>query len=194
MAKGNTVVVRGELNWAKVIGEPRLNEYKKRELGVEEREWTVDVSPDAAGLEKFKEMKITEKLREPKGEKDTRTGKFVTFRHAEYRKDKDGDKVKNDPIKIVDATGQAWPEGKLIGNGSIADVKFRIPERRPGRPYGLYIQAIRVLEHVPFEVEEFEPLSEDDRFFAGDKKKDTPQKAETPAEETDEDFDDEIPF
>lgn len=190
-------MVRGTLHWAKVIGEPRINDYKKRELGVEEREWTVDVTPDAAGMAKFKELGITDKLREPKGEKDDRKEKFVTFRHQEFRKDKDGSKTANDPIKIVDAAGNEWPAGKLIGNGTIADVKFRIPERKAGRPYGIYIQAIRVLDHVSFEVDDFEPLSEEDEFFAT--RPETAQKVEpetgrTDEPETDEDLDDEVPF
>ena len=114
----------------------------------------------------IKKAGITDKLRDPK-DNDSRKETFLSFRQKELRKDKSGNMVANQPIKVVDAGGNKWDETKMIGNGTIADVKFTVKDNGKGRPKGVYIQAIRVLQHVPYEVQEFAPLSSDDEYFAG---------------------------
>jgi len=155
-----TYVIRGTLDWAKVLGKPRLNTY------TEENEWSVDVTPNEEGRAIIKKAGITDKLRDPK-DNDSRKETFLSFRQKELRKDKSGNMVANQPIKVVDAGGNKWDETKMIGNGTIADVKFTVKDNGKGRPKGVYIQAIRVLQHVPYEVQEFAPLSSDDEYFAG---------------------------
>ena len=137
-----TYVIRGTLDWAKVLGKPRLNTY------TEENEWSVDVTPNAEGRAIIKKAGITDKLRDPK-DNDSRKETFLSFRQKELRKDKSGNMVANQPIKVVDAGGNKWDETKMIGNGTIADVKFTVKDNEKGRPKGVYIQAIRVLQHVP---------------------------------------------
>lgn len=185
-SKATTHVIRGTLNWAKVIGEPRMNTF------TDEREWSVDVTPDENGLAEIKRLGVADKLKEPKAN-DTRREKYLSFRQKEFRTDRDGNRVKNDPIKIVDAQGNPWPENKLIGNLSVGDVKFRLPPKVAGRPRGLYIQAIRVLEHVPFEIEEFAPLGDDDEYFGSGRKADE-GRAQEPDSASGDELEDDVPF
>jgi hypothetical protein len=182
--KPTTHVIRGTLHWAKVLGEPRMNTF------TEEREWSVDVTPNATGRDEIKRIGIADKLKTPKSN-DSRKDTFVAFRQKEFRKDyKTGEMVKNRPIKIVDVQGNEWPANVMIGNGTEADVKFNVV-KTPGKPTGAYIQAIRVLSLVQYEIQEFAPLSEDDQFFAAG----TPDAAaDTPSTEFDVDTDDDIPF
>lgn len=185
----NVFTIRGRLDWAKVIGEPRLNRF------TEEREWSVDVTPNAAGLKTLKQIGITDKLKDPK-EGDPRKDQFITFRVKEFREDrKTGERKANRPIRIITAAGTEW-DGSLLGNGTIADIKFKVSDKVAGRPRGAYIQAIRVLDHVSFEQEDFEPLSEDDEYFASAAKPATAKAKESGAFDTeDDDFEeDEIPF
>lgn len=74
----------------------------------------------------------------------------------------DGNKA--DPIRIVDANGEPW-DGRLIGNGSIVDVKFVVKDYGVGKKKGVYIRALRVLELVPYVSQDFAPLDSDDDFF-----------------------------
>lgn len=194
MASNTTThVIRGKLSWAKVIGEPRLNTF------TDEREWSVDVTPDAAGLKELDRIGITDKLKTPK-KGDPRKEDFISFRQKEFREDrKTGKKVENRPITIKDAAGNDWTGG-LLGNGTVADVKFTVSKKVAGRPRGVYIQAIRVLQHVPFEVQEFAPLSEDDEFFASSAKGGNAAEAadtgrsDEPDTDSDADDLDDVPF
>lgn len=192
MAKNEatTHVIRGTLNWAKVLGEPRLNTYSK------EKEWSVDLTPDAAGMDEIARIGIKDKLREP-GEKDSRTEDFLSFRHKESREDrKTGERKFNEPIKVVDVTGAPWPQDKMIGNGTVADVKFRVVDYGKAYAKGVYISAIRILDHVAYEVEEFAPLGENDRFGRAAGASSSSAKApDTTGPSSDDDLDDsDIPF
>jgi hypothetical protein len=161
-----------------------------------ERDWSVDVTPDAAGRAELKRLGITNKLREPK-DTDTRKETFLSFRQKEFHLDKDGNKVANEPITIKDGQGNAW-SGGLIGNGTIADVKFTIRDYGKGKPKGVYIQAIRILDLVPYEVQEFAPLSEDDEYFASGtpstEAKNAPEEPATESTAEEPDLDDDVPF
>jgi hypothetical protein len=185
LANSTTHVIRGTLHWAKVLGRPRLNTY------TEENEWSVDVTPDAAGVAELERIGVLDKMKAPK-KGDTRKEKFISFRQREMREDrKTGERIANQPIKVVDVRGQAWPDNKLIGNGSVADVKFTVKDNGKGKPKGVYIQAIRVLELVEYEMQDFAPLSEDDEFFAGENAKNS---EETKSKAFEADLDDDVPF
>lgn len=150
MADREIAVIRGKLYWAKVIGDPVPN-YNK-----DGYEWTFDVALDEAGVKQAKSIKALNIK-----DKDDERGKFLTFKQKEVRASGD----KNDPIRIVDANGNRWGDEKL-GNGTVADVKFEVRDYGKGKYPGIYPRAIRVLEHVKYESEEFAPLSEDDEFFS----------------------------
>lgn len=185
-SKYQTYVIRGELNWAKVLGDPVMNDFAK------ERQWSVDVSPNEEGLKLLKRLKLGNKIKDPKaGEK---RGEFIAFRQSEFKKDGSP----NDPITITDLQGNPWPANKKIGNGTIADVKFSYTDF--GTTKGNYIKAIRVLSHVPYVKEEFAPLSEDDEFFAGTAGEaaqddvNEPDGVDNPSTAQEPDLDDDVPF
>jgi len=189
MANGSTThVIRGELHWAKVLGRPRLNTY------TEENEWSVDVTPNSDGVSELKRLGISDKMKSPK-DGDKRKEKFISFRQREFRTDaKSGERIKNEPVKITDVRGESWPENKLLGNGTIADVKFSVKDNGKGRPKGVYIKAIRVLKLVPYEVQEFAPLSSDDEFFAGSDASEVEEAEKPTTKRFDPDLDDDVPF
>lgn len=174
----NINYIRGTAYWAKILGEPRKNNFD------DYREWTIDVSPDEDGLKLFKSLGIMDRLKDPR-DGETR-GRFITLKQRELR----ADGRRNDPIKVVNAAGEPWPEDILIGNGSTIDVKFNVKDYGKGKRKGVYIQAIRVLELVPFERVEFAPLSADDEFFA---KAAETASVETPDFNRDFDLDDDVP-
>lgn len=184
-ANGTTThVIRGRLDWAKVLGAPILNTYS------EEKEWSVDVTPDDKSKAEAKRLGM--KLRTPKGN-DKRKEDFLSFRQREFRNDpKTGEKVKNDPIHVVDVKGEPWDPSAKIGNGSVADVKFTKRDYGVGKPKGFYIKAIRVLEHVSYETQEFAPLSADDEFFASPE--DNLAAPDSSDDAAVDDLDDDIPF
>lgn len=173
--------VRGVANWAKVIGEPRKNNFD------DYREWTVDVSLDKEGLALFKKLGVSDRLRDPK-DGDNR-GKFYTFKQKEFR----ADGTANDPIKIfgVGPGGDPtpWPEGKLIGNGSTLNVKFKFQPAEGKKKAGVYIRAIQVLDLIKYESQEFSTLSDDDKFFAAADDSETAEDFGL----VDADLDDDIP-
>lgn len=185
MANNNTThILRGTLHWAKVLGEPRMNTFTN------EREWSVDLTPDKNARAELKRLGLSDRLRTPKSN-DDRKETFLSLRVKEFRKD---GVTKNEPIRIVDAGGRPWGDG-LIGNGSVGDVKVQVRDYGPGKKKGLYIRAIRILDHVEYEVQEFAPLSEDDEFFAADDDNLEVAEAEYEFEDADEgdDLDDEMP-
>ena len=147
-----------------------------------EREWNVDVTPDAEGKALLKKLGIADRLRQPK-EGDSRTEPFLSFRHKEMK----ADGTKAEPIRIVDANNDAW-DGRLIGNGSQVDVKFVVKDYGVGKKKGVYIRAIRVLDLVPYVSQDFAPLTSDDEFFsAADEDKATEFTVQDALDELDDD-------
>lgn len=185
MSKNTVIVVRGVLNYAKVLGKARphtgLPKYDKGPY------WSVDVAPDKASLAMIETVGVTSKLKEPSDKDKNRVGKDKYLSLKVLLNKSDGDT--NDPPRVVDAQGNQWPENKLIGNGTVADVKIKVVDYGRASEKGTYVQAIRVLDLVPYESSEFAPLSEDDAFFAAPEED---QGVTGPIE--DEDLDDDIPF
>ena len=187
MANDKILVLRGELNWAKIIGKPRPHtgnpKYDKGPY------WSVDLTPDEKSRKLIKAAGIADKLREP-DEKDTRTESFLSLKVLENKANGE----KNTAPPIVDIQGQPWDD-KLIGNGSVADLKVKVVDF--GDTVGAYLQGVRILRHVTYEANAFEPLDEDDEFFAKAetaKKDRASAKSDTKPENLDDDLDDEIPF
>lgn len=174
------IVIRGTVDWCKLLGEPRphtgLQKYDKGPS------WGIDITPDAKSRQKISEAGISDKLRTPKGEKERRTETYLSFKHLQKKKDG----TNNPPPKISDIKGNLWG-GAEIGNGSICDIKAKVVDY--GDTQGLYFQEMRVLEHVVYEGGGgFEPLSEDDIYFASS------GKAEPKGLQVEDLDDDSIPF
>lgn len=192
MAKDKILVIRGELNWAKLVGPARpYTGNPKYDKGPY---WSVDLTPDAEGRAALAALgldkggkKGTGKFRTP-GENDPRKETFLTLTVLETKKDG----TKNAPPKVVDAANQKW-DGSLIGNGSIGDVKVKYVDYGDPDTAGLYFQALRVLDHVPYESSDFEELDEEDEYFAGGAAAKDAKTTGAPAT-GDEDLDDDVPF
>lgn len=141
----------GKIHWAKVLGDPVPN-YNR-----DGNEWTFDFTPDKDGLALVKELKIDGKL---KNKGDDR-GEFIQFK----QKEKQASGKPNFPVTVVDAHNRPWDPAVKIGNNSTAEVKFKVVDYGKGKPVGVYPQAIRVLELVPYVRQEFAPLPEDSEYL-----------------------------
>ena len=145
-----TVFVSGKLAWAKVVGDPVPN-YNK-----DGREWTFELEPNEAGLQKFIQHGLTDRIKGrgynigTKGQHKDREP-FLQFKKPEFRRDGEA----NLPIRLYDGDNVEWENGKLIGNGSTADVKLDIRDYGPGKNKGVYPIAIRVTDLVEYESSEF---------------------------------------
>lgn len=185
MAKNKAVefTIRGVLDWAKVVGaaKPHTGE-PKYDKGPK---WSVDITPDAKSRALLEQHGMSEKLRKDKPTaKNPRKESFVSLTILENRPDGE----KNRPPEIIDASGRSWGNDE-IGNGSVADILVRAVDY--GTTKGLYYKKMRILKHVPYEGgSDFEPLSEDDEFFASGPVADTP----SPAQDNPDDLDDDVPF
>lgn len=195
--KPKVIVIRGVLNYARVLGEPRkhtgLEKYDKGPY------WSVDVTPDAKSMELIEQLDLEDKLR-PKKKKDEEkikadknrvgTGKFLSFKHLLKR----ADGGENKPIRVEDARGNAWGDAR-IGNGSVADVKVKVVDYGSGSDKGTYIQAIRVLDLVPYEDgTAFEPLPEDDEYAPSNALPEHEGGPDGDQFEDKDDLDDDVPF
>lgn len=138
--------ISGKLNWAKVIGEPRMN-YDQTG-----REWAFELEPDEAGIAILAKHGLTDRI---KGKGYNIGGKgqfadrvpFIALKKPEFTKDGQPNK----PIRLYDAEDKEWDQNKLIGNLSSADVKLDIRNYGPGKKSGIYPAAIRVTNLVPYE-------------------------------------------
>jgi len=158
MAKVHTIA--GKAYWCKLLGDPQPNLK-------DEPEWSVDLVPDQAGLDLIKRLGLGNKI---KNKGDDR-GDFVTFRRPlNKRVATKAGKEKNDHVPVTDASGQPWPIGQSIGNGSDVEIKFSTYDypARKGIPAGtkMVIYEMKVNHLVPFERKE--PA---DRPEAGEKEK-----------------------
>lgn len=171
MSDFTTEFVTGTLYWAKIIGKP-VDNYERTG-----KEWTVDFVPDDTSF--LKQHGLLDRLKEPK---EPISGPFLRLRKPEL----DGNGDKNDPISISDSDKQPWGTDK-IGNGSRALVKLTIADWGRGKKKSIWVKAIRVIDHVPYEVDEFAGADE------SSKTRSSKPKAK-PLSELDEDLNDEVPF
>lgn len=150
--KSQVHTLRGKVMYAKVIGEPRLNFSK------DGKEWTLDLMMTPDLIKEVKAMGLSDRIRSKETQYDG--AKYMSFRQRELR----ADGKANDPIEVKDILGKPWGD-KLLGNGTVVDLKFKVTDYGPGKKAGVYPQSIRVLDHVPFESADFAEISEDDVYF-----------------------------
>lgn len=149
MARDGFHFMRGEAHWAKILGSP-VDNYER-----DGKEWTIEIKPDAEGMELLEELEVEDRVN--KGENKDR----ILFRQRAKRPDGED----NRPLTVVGPDNKPWDQSKLIGNGTIVDIKFKYVDNGRGKKSSLYPQGVRILEHVPYERQEFAPLNEDDQFF-----------------------------
>lgn len=160
-----TEYMRGRIHWAKIFGAPRPN------YDGDAREWTFEFEPDDNGVETLRKHGLSDRLRERRDKKGyEERGPFLILKRKEFKVDG----TPNEHIRVVDARNQTWGDNRLIGNDSLADVKVTIVDYGPRKKKGIYPVAIRVLELVPYQRQEFEPLDDDDEYVrAVEKQEDT---------------------
>jgi hypothetical protein len=147
-------MIRGPVAWAKVLGKPQPG-YDKRQL-----EWSFDVGLDKTSIAKFKELGCADYVKPAVNPKNGKKH-VLDMPYAKFtRKEKKFDGSDGKPISVVDNKGKPWPEDKLIGNGSIINVKFAVNEKQSGgmKPS---VVAIQVWEYKEYEGGESFPTDED---------------------------------
>lgn len=159
MSDTTILVLRGELHWAKILGDPVLD-YDKTA-----KEWTFDFIPNdpKAARAELKAVGVADRLRQKEGHLDNRD--YMTLKQKELRANGEA----NDPIAVEDIIGSAWDPESKIGNGSIADVKIAVVDFGAKRYKGVYPRSVRILEHIPYNAKSFEEVSEDDQYYAAAK-------------------------
>jgi len=203
--KRETVYLQGKVYWAKVLGTPRMN-YE--ETG---REWTFEFEPDEQSIATLAERGLADRCKDRRIKQDGTPRKgyenrapFMYMSRDEF----DSNGRPNDPIRIVNAANQPWNDKTYLGNETLVDLKVNIVDYGKGKHAGIYPQAIRVLELVPYVSEEFAPLDEDDPRVKAARQKtddfnkdfgleDEPEPEVTPATEPEEnaeaELNDELP-
>lgn len=186
MSKPTVTTVRGKLSYAKVLGEPVYNKFKKA------NEWKFDVEIDKDTVKELTGLGIKTKI---KMKSDYLDGKpYLSFSQNEFRKDRNtGSDVRNDPIDIKDILGKPWDGNKLLGNGTVADVKFKINPYGDGL-IGIYVQSVRILDHVPYGGKQFEDIDESDPYYQAAQAAKAAAAPSEPIPDEKEELDDEIPF
>lgn len=143
-------MLQGPIYWAKILGKPQPG-YDKRQL-----EWSFDVGIDKKTRKNLEELEVGDYIKP--AEKNGRTHASGTEYMKFSRKELKFDGSPGQPIKVVDRTGQPWPEDRKIGNGSIVNVKFAVNEKQSGgmKPS---VVALQVWEYVPYEGGDDFPVS-----------------------------------
>lgn len=136
------MLIQGKIKWAKIVGEPGWGFQNAF------REWSCDVYPDDATIDKLKAEGLGPKL------KDKGNGTYISFKRKELKASGEH----NQPIRIVDHRGNAW-DNRKIGNGSTVNVNFIVNEFKPGQK-NANILSLQVWDYVPYEGGEF-PTRED---------------------------------
>ena len=190
--KTTTLVFRGKASFAKILGEPVLNFAK------DGKEHKMDLELlDKNAIKEMKAVGVEDRVKNKENYLDGNP--FITFKQAEFKKNGEPNKT----ITVVDAAGNPWPQDVEIGNGSVVVVKFVVMDFGPNKYKGVYIRSVRVLEHVPYNRAEFDPIDEGDEFY--DKAKEAEEQQKMLAMENnsssppfkvseDDDLDDEIPL
>ncbi len=148
-----TVVLRGVANYAKILGDPVPN------FGKDGLEWKMELIVDKSVIKEMKAVGIADRVLIKADYLDGRP--FMRFKH----KAKTAAGKNNKPIPVKDILGDVWPDDNLIGNGSVVDVKFDIVDYGVGMKKGVYIRSVRVLDHVPYNRQDFVEVNEEDEYF-----------------------------
>lgn len=183
--------IRGSIDWCKLLGSARP--YTGDPRYDKGPSWSVEINPDEKSRATLKKHGLTDKLKKDKKTKkdgtptkNPRSYDFLRLTILEKRADGE----KNKAPEIIDASGRSWGQETEMGNGTVVDILVRYVDY--GTTKGLYFKKMRVLKHVPYEGgNDFEPLSEDDEFFAGGS--DPVADTDAPAPSND-DYEDDVPF
>lgn len=132
-----TYIVQGKAKWTKLLGEPRPG-YDESS-----KEWSVDLYLDEEGKKEFLASGADKFY-----VKSNEDGEFVRF----VRKATKADGSAGRPVSVEDDHGQPWDQQRLIGNGSILNIKYSLNTVKSkgqmrNKPS---IIAVQVWNHEPF--------------------------------------------
>ena len=140
MSDSETVFVRGKVYWAKVVGyEALVDNYERTG-----REWTYELIPDDTTF--LKDHKLLDRLKDKTDERNPDKGPYLVLRKPEFTRDNE----KNKPIPIYDTDTTPW-DGRKLGNGTEVVAKLSIRDWGKGKKKGIYTNALRIEELVPYE-------------------------------------------
>lgn len=188
--------IRGTLDWCKLLGPARPYQGDPRfDKGPS---WSVEINPDAASRALLKKHGLEDKLRKDKKTKKDGSPTKNPPRPYDFLRltilERKPDGSKNSAPAIIDGSGRSWDNETEMGNGTVADILVRYVDY--GTTKGLYYKKMRVLKLVPYEGgSDFEPLSEDDEFFAAATgSADSDAASDTASTAEDDDLEDDVPF
>lgn len=190
-------IIQAKAYWCKLLGKPRPS-YDGKNL-----EWSVDVVFDKEGVKALQEFGIDRfYVKKGKPNKDNTPNELTGKPVIKFvRKSTKADGSPTNPVPIRNETGDPWDPTKLIGNGTVVNIKItkytvKLPNQ-PARekPYLLEMQVWDLVEYegtgdttggFPTKSKAFDKKEEDEWGFDDSKPKTNHQM--------DVDFDDEIPF
>jgi len=133
-----TIELTGTLEWAKLFEDNRDNgEYDVETDGAT----TVDLIMDEKTLKAMKDAGVRKQPKEAEG------GYRVKFKRP--WKDKFDREWAAGPPKVFGPDGSVWPDGELIGNGSVGVVFVDVYDTKMGK--GCRLNGVQVIDHVSFE-------------------------------------------
>jgi len=133
-----TIEIQGTIEWAKLFEDNRDNgEYDVETDGAT----TVDIIVDEATSKRIKDAGIR------------KTGKVeeggIRYKMKRPWKDKFDREWAAGPPKVFGPDGSVWPDGELIGNGSVGVVFVDVYDTKMGK--GCRLNGVQVIDHVSFE-------------------------------------------
>ena len=156
--KIETKIIQAKAYWCKVLGKPRPSYDGKSQ------EWTVDVLFDKDGLKALQEFGIDRfYIKKGKPNKDNTPNELTGKPVVKFvRKSVKSDGTPANPVPIRDENGDPWDPTKLIGNGSVVNLKLmKFKVTLPGQParWKPYLLEMQVWDHVEYEGKSYEILS-----------------------------------
>lgn len=148
--KIETKIIQAKAYWCKVLGKPRPS-YDGKSL-----EWTVDVLFDKDGLKSLQEFGVDRfYIKKGKPNKDNTPNELTGKPVVKFvRKSVKSDGTPANPIPLRDENGDPWDPTKLIGNGSVVNLKLmKFKVSLPGQPtrWKPYLLEMQVWDHVEYE-------------------------------------------
>lgn len=126
------------VNWCKLLGAPRLN-YNE-----DGHEWTVDIVVSKDQQKELMKNNVGDYFK-------TNDNGETFFKYRRNSEKPDGSPAA--PVEIYDEYGDAWPQDRLIGNGSKAEVKLLMVEMKRGKNRGKFkpiVLAMKIIDHVSY--------------------------------------------
>ena len=157
-------IVQGTAYWAKL--DPNSPAQKYQTTSKEDTEWCLDLGLSSKAVKMIQGMNPSASVKDGKKKNHASGGPFFKFKKNAYTRE-------GKPLpapRVVDAQKNDI-SGTAIGNGSMVNVLFRSKEMEQGQWTGksvFYLDAVQVLELVPYDGPKNEDFSEVDGGYQGE--------------------------